>query len=278
MWASRAVHESRQHTENSFVTLTYSDENLPKNQSVARRPIQIFFKNLRNSIYKINPGKTIKYIACGEYSPEKTRPVGEFNPDYFHGEGQRPHYHALIFNHAFSDQTLWSTRKDINIYHSDTLTDIWGEGFCTVGELNYQSAAYVARYSLKKINGDLALKPNERTGLNPYQRICHYTGNIIDVEKERFHMSNGIGGEHFNQYKSDIYPADHVIINGYETRPPRYYDNLYDAENPESMESIKEKRILSMSKHAADNTPARRREREEVKLAQLNKLIRDKIC
>lgn len=275
-WATRCMHESKQHVQNSFVTLTFSDSKMPLTRSVHKRPIQIFFKALRNHIAKTEP-KTIRYLCCGEYSPQKKRPIGPFNPDHYMGEGQRPHYHAIIFNHDFPDKKLWSVRNGINIYTSDLLTNIWGRGHCTVGDLTYESAAYVARYSLKKINGPLEQKPHPVTGLLPYERICTVTGAIIEVEKERFQMSNGLGKDFATNYLSDIYPLDHVVINGYETRPPRYYDDIYDAENHDSLEAIKLRRIRNMEKHVADNTPARLREREKVKLAQLNQLKRDQL-
>ncbi len=90
-------------------------------------------------------------------------------------------------------------------------------------------------------------------------------------------MSNGIGKDFYLSYTSDIYPRDSVVINGHETRPPRYYDNLYDAEQPDLMEDIKNRRVQNMEKYAADNTPARLAERKQVKLAQLSQLKRDNI-
>ncbi len=265
------MHEAKTHYQNSFITLTFNDENMPGTRSVHKRPIQLFFKSLRE---KIAP-KKIKYLCCGEYSPQKKRPIGPFNPWEFLSEGQRPHYHAIVFNHDFSDKKLWSVRNDVNIYTSDILTAIWGQGFCTTGEVTYQSAAYVARYSLKKLNGKESQKPDATTGLLPYERTCEYTGHITEVEKERFQMSNGIGLEFFNKYSSDIYPADHVIINGHQTRPPRYYDDLYDAQDPAGMENIKDIRVKNMEKYEADNTPDRLEAKEAVKLAQIRNLKRE---
>ncbi len=271
MWGLRAVHESRSHEENCFITLTYSDDQMPASRSVSKEPLQKFFRDLR---YVIKPTK-IKYLACGEYSPQKRRPVGPFDPWEFMGEGQRPHYHAVVFGLDFKDKELWSMRNDNRVYTSDTLTSVWGQGHCTVGALTYESAAYVARYSLKKINGKLEQKPDPTTGLLPYERTCPVTGEITMVEKERFHTSNGIGKDHYTRYRSDIYPGDRVVINGYQARPPRYYDKLFDSEEPDIMEEIKDRRIKGMQKHKADNTPARLCEREKVKLAQITNLKRE---
>ncbi len=244
MWGARSVHESRSYTENCFLTLTYEDAKMPESRSVSKRPLQLFFKNLRNLLTRQEDTRKIKYLACGEYSPKKTRPIGPFNPWEYMGEGQRPHYHAVVFNYDFKDKELWSVRNDNRIYTSNTLADIWGNGHCTIGAVTIESAAYVARYSLKKINGKLAQKPDATTGLLPYERVCAITGNITEVEKERFHTSNGIGKEFYNNYRSDMYPSDRLVINGYQTRPPRYYDNLYDAEEPAQMEDIKNRRDI----------------------------------
>lgn len=220
----------------------------------------------------------IKYFHCGEYSPRRPKFIAPTNvhPDTV-PDGLRPHYHACIFGFSFPDKELWSVRDDIAIYSSDFLSDLWGKGFCTVGDLTYESAAYVARYSLKKINGKAKDIPDRATGLLPYERVCGVTGNIIEVAQEHVTMSNGIGLEFYNEYRSDMYPRDSVVINGHEVRPPRYYDELYKLEEPELMEEIKEKRIQEMARHVADNTPDRLRERERVKQAQLKMLKREDI-
>ena len=78
---------------------------------------------------------------------------------------------------------------------------------------------------MKKINGD--------------QAPCHYremckpdleTGEIIELLPEYTTMSRGgavkgskgIGGNFFNQFKSDLYPSDQCIIEGRPMKPPKY--------------------------------------------------------
>jgi len=273
MWATRIMHESRSHDLNSFITLTFDSEHYPPDSSLSKRHWQLFMKRFRKAIYPLR----VKFFHCGEYSPKKTRPIGPFHPEEYQSEGQRPHYHAIIFGYDFPDKKLWSVRDDVSIYTSDFLADIWGQGFCTVGELTFESAAYVARYALKKVNGPLEQKPDKTTGLRPYERVCWYTGNITEVAKEHVTMSNGIGSDFYDQYKSDMLPRDYVIINGHQAKVPRYYDKKYDAENPDSMDEIKERRILSMRDHAKDNKPSRLEAREKVKKAQLSMLKREAI-
>ena len=273
-WATRCMHESRSYEESSFITLTYSDQHLPLDMSLSLREFQLFAKRLRKAL---SPRK-IKIFHCGEYSPRRPVhiPGSSIHPDTI-PDGLRPHYHAVIFNYAFPDKTLWSVRDGIRIYSSDFLAGVWKKGFCTVGDLTFESAAYVARYTVKKLNGDAAEEPDIKTGLRPYERVCPVTGEIRTVAKEYATMSNGIGKDFYKRFKGDIFPADHVIINGFEARPPRYYDDMYDAEEPGIMEDIKDRRIEDMQKHAYDNTPERLRVREKVKLAQLKMLKREQV-
>lgn len=166
------------------------------------------------------------------------------------------------------------------IYSSDFLADVWGHGFASTGALTFESAAYVARYCLKKVNGKLAQKPDEKTGLLPYERVCPYTGEIREVTPEFAYMSRGgrggrgIGYSHLVTFTDDIYPHDYVIHKGREMKPARYYDDLYKDMEPDIMEEIKERRHQAALENAWNSTPARLAVREKVKKAQLQQLNR----
>lgn len=254
------MHEAKLHDENCFVTMTYDAEHLPPDGSLVKSHFQKFMKRLRHHAGK--PG--IKFLQAGEYG-EKFK---------------RPHYHAIIFGYDVPDRAVWKVSNDIPLYSSSTLDAIWGHGFTSVGDVTWESAAYVARYTMKKINGPLAEKIDEKTGLTPYERVHLQTGEILEVLPEYSTMSRGgkdgrgLAYEWFQQYKRDIYPEDRCVVNGYEQRPPRYYDQLWEETDPISMEVIKEKRMQEMEKHQADNTPARLRQKEQVKMAQINQLPR----
>ena len=253
-WAARCVHESQMHQQNSFVTLTYDDENLPPDGSLNKRHFQLFMKRLRKHFDETQ----IRYFHCGEYGDK----LG------------RPHYHACLFGVDFSDRIAHSMANDIVTYTSPTLTKIWGKGFTTCGELNYETAAYTARYIMKKITGKKAL--------DHYQRIDLLTGEIYQLEPEYTTMSlgrkkgDGIGGSFYKKYQSDFFPADECPIpgKGVYKSVPRYYEELYKEENPESYAEIKERRKLYRDTHADEYTPARLRAKEEVKEAQLRLLPR----
>ncbi|UPW36336.1 replication initiator protein [Peromfec virus RodF8_48] len=112
-----------------FLTLTYDDEHNPN--VLIKRDLQLFFKRLRKH-FKFSK---IKYFAVGEYG-SKT---------------YRPHYHMIIFNVPIPD--LVHLKNNIfgdALYTSETISKIWGNGICCIGELSVKSASYTARYSLKK--------------------------------------------------------------------------------------------------------------------------------
>lgn len=254
-WATRLMHESRSHETNSFITLTYEDEYLPPDGSLYKSHFQKFMKRLR----KQSDAK-LKFFHCGEYgASDKTL---------------RPHYHAILFGMDFPDKQLFTVRNEIPVYTSDRLTDIWGMGFTTCGDVTYESCAYVARYTLKKINGHQADIPDPETGLRPYDRVHAYTGEIIEVLPEYATQSNGLGKDFIKKYTRDVYDNDMVVINGKKTRPPRYYDNYYESIEPEDMEAIRADRINRFQAFASDNTRHRLRQRKTVKEAQTKTLQR----
>lgn len=244
------MHESQLYEENCFLTLTYADENLPSNGSISRREMQLFIKRLRK---KIRPRK-IRYVYCGEYG-DKTK---------------RPHYHALIFNYDFSrDRKPHSRNRDGQyLYTSAELESVWTHGHALIGSLTFESAAYVARYCLKKVTGKAAAEA--------YERLDPSTGEIFNIEPEFFGMSlkPGIGYGWLEKYKTDVYPHDEVIVRGHKTRPPRYYDELL---SEMEVSPIKKARLKNARKYKSNNTPARLKVREMLHNARVNEKLPRKI-
>lgn len=212
--ATRCVHTASIYPENSFLTLTYSDEQLPPNLSLDTRVMQLFWKKLRKSIEP----KKIKYYACGEYGD---------------GKGSReinPHYHAVLFNHDFPDKKIYKkTSNGDTLYTSDTLTDMWGYGHAVIGDVTFESAAYVARYTMKKVYGDDAED--------------HYQGRM----PEKSWCSNGLGEEWFEKWRDDIYPSDQLVLRGGKIcTPPPYYDQLLLKHDPDLYNEVMEARQLKI--------------------------------
>lgn len=215
------MHETKMHEHTSFVTFTYSEDNLPEDNSLNKREFNLFAKRLRKHI-------PFRYYHCGEYGDEF----------------RRPHYHAILFGADFSyDRTPYKvTEYGHQLYISKTLDDLWEQGFCTIGEVNFDTASYVARYCMKKQTG--------KTAVSHYESIDQVTGEIIDLQPEYATMSlkPGIGAKWFERYHKDVYPRDEVYINGRYTRPPKYYDTLYERMNPEGFAALKAKRLKTAEK------------------------------
>lgn len=200
-WAMRCVDEAKLWPHNCFITLTYDNDHLPVNGSLNKRDFVLFIKRLRKKY-----GSGIRFFQCGEY--------GE--------RGDRPHHHACIFNHDFTDKRLHTVRNGIFLYRSESLEKLWSDdkgqkiGYCTIGEVNFESAAYVARYCVKKINGAKA--------------DDHYKGRL----PEYCTMSRmpGLGKLYYEKYKRDYYNQDINVIRGdIICKPARYYDKLYDKDS-----------------------------------------------
>lgn len=262
-WAIRCIHEASLHEDNCFITLTYSDEHLPENGTLVKKDFQDFMKRLRRKLERREFGK-IKYYMCGEYG-EKT---------------YRPHYHACIFGFDFPDKIFWSQNKQgDNLYISKLLEDTWQKGYVRIGSVTFQSAAYVARYVMKKAKGKKAKEISDETGLRFYERINTETGEIVRLQPEYTNQSRGgrqgkgIASGWFENYKSDVYPSDFLVVNGKKMKPPRYYDSLFELEEPETFENIKQRR-KEHALESEDNTPQRLEQRRINKQAQLGQLIR----
>jgi hypothetical protein len=217
-WAMRCVHEASLYEDNCFITLTYSPENLPEDGSLHKDHFQKFMKRLRK---KYAP-KTIRFYMCGEY--------GE--------ENGRPHFHALLFNHDFSDKTLWSVREDVSLFVSEELNKLWPFGYCIIGDVTFESAAYVARYVMKKVTGDAAEEH--------YSRVDPESGEITFLTPEYNCMSRrpGLAFDWYEKYKGDL-RKDFITLNGRKIKPPKYYDGLYEREDPEAFSQLKADRALS---------------------------------
>lgn len=237
-WALRCMSEAQLHSTNSFITLTYSDDFLPSDLSLDKSHFQNFMKRLRFA----NPDKKIRFYACGEYGENLSR----------------PHYHAIIFNHDFTPRVHHSTRGGHRLYVSDELSKLWPHGFHYIGEVNFDSAAYVARYITKKIGGDLAAE--------------HYQGRM--PEFSLMSLKPGIGLEWFKKYHKDLFPTDFMIHNGVKNSVPRYFDNLLERLNPALLAKIKSKRKKAQLTNADNSTLRRLQVRHTVKLSQTKTLHR----
>lgn len=253
-WAIRCMHEADMHEDNCFITLTYNEENLPKNRSLQLEDFQNFMKRLRKAY-----DHKIRFFHCGEYGEK----LG------------RPHYHALLFGHDFKDRERFKNCNGYRLDTSDELSGLWKKGFHLVGDVTFESAAYVARYIMKKVTGE--------------KMEDHYKG--LKPEYVTMSRRDGIGKGWYEKFKKDVYPDDFVVVNGGLSKAPRYYDGLLDKDDHKMYEMLKERRkekglrmvptlikdpITNKNKIILtnDNDSFRLRVKENVKRAQIKNLKR----
>lgn len=209
-WAVRCMHEASLHENNAFVTLTYDDEHLPAGGSLDPSAFPLFMRRLR----KESPG--VRYFYCGEYGEEL----------------RRPHYHALLFGWWPADARRCGARGDHAVFRSEALSRLWRCGFSEVGDVSFDSAAYVARYVVKKVRGSAAAEH--------YAWCDQETGEVWSRTQEFAQMSRrpGIGAGWFGRFGSELERNGKVVVAGKETPMPRYYRRLMDRAAPEAAEEL----------------------------------------
>ncbi len=223
-WALRCSHEAQMHEENTFITLTYDEKNLPRTKNgtptLEKSDFVLFMKRLR----KQTPQK-VSFFHCGEY--------GELD--------NRPHHHALLFNRGFSDKYPWRKERDYCLYRSQELETLWPFGHSEIGEANFKTAGYIARYQIKtqkQISGVI----------QPYLTMSRRPG---------------IGRTWIKKWISDVYPSDEcVTIDGQTYRPPRYYDDQLEKQQPQLLAELKANRIAKLTEEA--KTGFRKTDKEKI--------------
>lgn len=260
-WAIRCVHEASLWENNCFITLTFDNEHLHQREnpwSLDVADFQKFMKRLRKKY-----GSGVRFFHCGEYGEKYGR----------------PHYHACLFNFDFHDKELFNIVNGHRLYVSKSLSELWPYGFSTIGDVTFESAAYVARYIMKKVTGDAA---DER------YLYADEDGVAVSIKPEYTTMSRrpGIASGWFDKFGTDVFPTvtkdidfdsyegDYVVMNGKKMRPPKFYDRLLERTRPFEHDFIKDARKVNGSKHDENNTPERLAVREEVKRRQIQQLIR----
>lgn len=237
-WGIRCSHEAQMHEASCFLTLTYNDDHLPEDNSLRVDVLQEFIRELRRRLRKL--GVSIRFLGCGEYGDRTGR----------------AHYHCIIFGYAFPDRVvLYQSRRGHSYYQSPLLDEIWGKGFAQISDVSFESARYVASYSMKTVRGDAADAH--------YERLHPMTGEVFHVVPEFATMSlkPGIGQSWFERFKSDVFPSDEVLINGRRMKPPRFYEQQLS--EPELL-ALKELRRRKSVAAGHDRTKERMRCRHQL--------------
>lgn len=222
-WAIRMHHQSQIATSSYFVTLTYSDENMPEGSSLEPDHLKSFWKKLRQDrqrdyakrfpklpMGEINRRASFQYYACGEYGPSTLR----------------PHYHLALYSLDLLDLYPWRDSDSGPVFRSPYLESHWQLGNVEVSKLGFGASAYIAGYVREKLE----------TPIN-YDRVDPTTGETWEVQPIFARMSRNpaIGLEWLKRFWSDVYPRDLIAIQGRESKPPRYYDRVMEDHKPDQL-------------------------------------------
>ena len=195
-WANRCMLEKEKYKDNYFITLTYNNENLPKN-GVNKEDIKKFLKLLRQHYQRKYKHQGIRFFICGEYGDHTAR----------------PHYHGIFFNLPIFDLKYFTNRNNQNYYLSEEIAKIWKKGQILIGNVTENSCGYVARYITKKRIGKNAKEYYEKLKINP----------------EFLTMSTkpGIGREWIEENYKKVFNENNIIgKNGKIYNIPRYFKKI----------------------------------------------------
>lgn len=252
-WANRCMLELGYHESAYFLTLTYNDGNLPTHWYVDestgeasevayldKRDWQLFMKRLRRAL----PNQKLRFFMAGEY--------GEQN--------MRPHFHAIVFGLKLDDLKFYKHLDKYDYFTSEFVNSIWDynclpshdensckmaydvvsckwssnplltRGLVIIGEVNWDTCAYTARYVMSKMKGPSAeFYPSH--GLTPPFTLMS--------------RKPGIGAQYFEDHP-ELYDYAYINVStpqgGKKFPPPKYFDRLLDKIDPERLASLKAQR------------------------------------
>lgn len=253
-WANRCMLELQYHENAYFLTLTYNEGNLPLRWHVdketgeaapvatlVKRDWQLFMKRLRRSF----PDQQLRFFMSGEY--------GEQN--------FRPHFHAIVFGLNIPDLRFYKKLDKYDYYTSSKIQKIWDfeanlshnsidnpdamvynvdsgkwsvtplatRGLVIIGEVNWDTCAYTARYVMDKMKGPSKNFYDERGIEPPFSLMSRRPG---------------IGRQYYDDH--DCYEYSAICVStpqgGKKFPPPKYFDRLLERDDPERLASIKQQR------------------------------------
>ena len=265
--AVRCIHEASMYQNNSFVTLTYSDNYL-KSEKLIYKDFQDFVKRLRNYIFQENLNKMFPNLSQKQQRslwnqlPKDRRKelyelikIGIFVAGEYGDKGKRPHWHALIFNWRPTDETFkYSNFRGDKVFSSKILDDLWSNGITEFGDITFESAGYCARYATKKL-------VHGRDGEHDFNPISKRSSK------------QGIGRAWIEKYYEDAFNYGYIVLpTGQQCGIPRYYEKWFQKNHPEKWRRYVTETKLKITKEAIKKEE---RISKEEKLANLRRSAMD---
>lgn len=246
-YSVRVVHEAQFFEESSFSTLTYSDEHLPLGGSLCSRDLQLFFHRLRKAVLP----KRVRFFCCGEYG----------------GRLFRPHYHVVVFGHAFeAGDVVRRTGEGFLVRRSPELEKLWPFGMSETGPLVRSSGDYVAKYIIKDLYGGLC-EDDFLKWTDPG------TGEVLVRERAFVRSSRrpGLGARWRDEFRSDWFDHGFVVVDGAKRPVPEYYVRGLNAVDRDDFEAraflaLQAEEELYPGRRGYEQSPARLEVKEELAL------------
>lgn len=223
-WANRLLMELPYHESAWFLTLTYDDAHVPTSLSVDDATgelrgrhmtlrlddLQRFLKRLRK-----NSKQSIRYYAAGEYGSKTFR----------------PHYHLILYGLRLDDlHPRGSNFEGSQYFTSDLIDKCWPNGFHILGRVTWESAAYVARYTMKKAGDD--------------RNDNYYEFANIEPEFQVMSRRPGIGYQFYQDHPDFFDYSSYNLSTPNGSRriyPPAYFKKLRNSEGTESQRQLYER-------------------------------------
>lgn len=269
-WADRCILELQYHDSAYFLTLTYNDYCVPRSYyadpttgeakdslTLCKKDWQDFMKRLRYYF----PDDNLRFFMCGEYGPSTWR----------------PHFHAIVYGLHLDDLVLYERKEGYNYFTSKKIDRVWSRKVTTpslldasddvkkflgvfeeespsrrrkknvdqlnkvyrvnmgrvlIGEVTWETCAYTARYMMKKLKGPEA----------QFYADFNLTPPFVLMSRKP-----GIARQYYDDHP-DLYEYSTINVEtrqgGRKIRPPRYFDKLFDADDPDRMQEIKSQRRI----------------------------------
>lgn len=244
-WAVRCMLEASYYKENYFVTLTLNEKHLwdippgdiidketgeitgeAQIPSIDKDELKTFIKAVRDKWRNKYDHNGIRYFACGEYGTESGR----------------KHYHIIFFNLPLHDLKFYKMNESREpMYNSQELEKIWGKGNVIIGEVTYNSCAYVARYVTKKI-------------LSMWSKKEDYISQGIEPEFIKMSTHPGIGKKYFDEHKEELMRDEKIVMQKHDgttiqvSNPNYFKKQIRKLVTPEEWEAIQEKQKAKSEK------------------------------
>lgn len=204
-WKVRLFHEAQVTNTCIFLTLTYNDDNLPKDGCIHYDHFQKFMKRLRR---KLDGVKITYFVAC------------EYGTRTF-----RPHFHVIIYDlpieviNEFKFFCCSRSDRRIKVFRSSFFEDLWTFGYSSITKVERndpRAFGYVAGYIISKKN-KRHFREVEKLGLCP--------------ESHKMSLKPCIGRRYFDKYYVSIYKycSGRTWFDCNLVITPRAYDKWYQA-------------------------------------------------